>query len=307
MKRVLICVGILALLVTGAAGAADVVDVRAKNGMVSSAHELASKAGVEILQKGGNAVDAAVATQLALNVVEPNASGIGGGGFMTIRIAKTGEVVVLDYREIAPLSATKDMFASEESKKAKESELGGKAIGVPGAVKGMFTALRKYGTMSFAQIAEPALRLAEEGFEVHPMQQQIITDEFDKLTKYSPKCAFIVDGLPAQKGTILKQPELAKTFRMLAKDGPDAFYKGSIADAIVASVNAAGGRMTKKDLANYELVVREPIMGNYRGYSIFSVPPASSGGTHIVELLNIMETFPVGKWKHNSADRKSVV
>jgi gamma-glutamyltranspeptidase/glutathione hydrolase len=301
MKRVLLCVGLLALIVAGAASAADVIDVRAKNGMVSSAHELASKAGVEILQKGGNAVDAAVATQLALNVVEPNASGIGGGGFMTIRNAKTGEVVVLDYREIAPLSATKDMFASEESKKAKESELGGKAIGVPGAVKGMFTALRKYGTMSFAQVAEPALRLAEQGFEVHPMQQQIITDEFEKLSKYSPTCVFIVDGLPAQKGTILKQPQLAKTLRLLAKDGPDAFYKGPIADAVVVAVNKAGGAMTKKDLANYALVEREPVKGTYRGYSIYSVPPASSGGTHIVELLNIMETFPVAKWKHNSA------
>lgn len=206
MKRILVCVGLLVLVVACAASAADVVDVRAKNGMVSSAHELASKAGVEILEKGGNAVDAAIATQLALNVVEPNASGIGGGGFMTIRNAKTNEVVVLDYREIAPQSATKDMFASEASKKAKESELGGKAVGVPGAVKGMFAALRKYGTMSFAQVAEPALRLAEEGFEVHPMQQQIITDEFEKLSKYSPTCVFIVDGLPAQKGTILKQP-----------------------------------------------------------------------------------------------------
>ena len=202
MKRILVCVGLLVLVVACAASAADVVDVRAKNGMVSSAHELASKAGVEILEKGGNAVDAAIATQLALNVVEPNASGIGGGGFMTIRNAKTNEVVVLDYREIAPQSATKDMFASEASKKAKESELGGKAVGVPGAVKGMFAALRKYGTMSFAQVAEPALRLAEEGFEVHPMQQQIITDEFEKLSKYSPTCVFIVDGLPAQKGTM---------------------------------------------------------------------------------------------------------
>ena len=216
MRKSFVALFLMIFVLAGSAGAADfeVKEVLAGEGMVSSAHELASQAGVEILQKGGNAIDAAVATMLALNVVESNASGIGGGGFMTIRFAKTGEVVELDYREVAPNSATKDMYASEASKQAKESVLGGKAVGVPGIVMGIFTALEKYGTMSFSEVAEPALRLAEEGFEVHPMQNGIITDEFEKLAKYSPECAFLPGGLPAEAGTVLKQPELAKAFRL---------------------------------------------------------------------------------------------
>ena len=280
---------------------AEVHDVYAEKGMVSSAHELASKAGVEILQKGGNAVDAAIATYLALNVVEFNASGIGGGGFMVIRSAKTGEVVELDYREMAPASATKDMYASDESKKAHESFEGGKSIGVPGAVMGMFTALKKYGTMTFAEVAEPAIRLAEEGFVLAPMQNGIITDEYGKLTKYNKECAFIVDGLPLEAGAVLKQPELAKTFRLLAEKGPDEFYGGEIGQAVVDAVNASGGKMTLDDLKAYKMEERVPVKGTYRGYTIYSTPPASSGGTHIVQLLNIMENFSVKELGHNTA------
>ena len=303
VRKGIISVVVFALLLSvGVAFAVDANEVYSENGMVSSAHELASKAGVEILQKGGNAIDAAMATMLALNVVEPNASGIGGGGFTTIRFAETGEVVELDYREVAPLSATRDMYASEESKKAKESVLGGKAVGVPGIVKGIFTILEKYGTMSFAEVAAPAIRLAEEGFEVHPMQTQIITDEFGKLSKYSPDCVFLPGGLPAETGTILKQPGIAKAFRLLASDGPDAFYNGPIGEAVVAAVNNSGGKMSMEDLRGYEMIVQNPVHGTYRGYSIYSTPPASSGGTHIVQLLNIMENFPVKALKHNSPE-----
>jgi len=301
-KGIITVVVFALLLAAGSAFAVDAHEVYSENGMVSSAHELASKAGVEILQNGGNAIDAAIATMLALNVVEPNASGIGGGGFTTIRFAETGKVVELDYREVAPLSATRDMYASEESKKAKESVLGGKAVGVPGIVKGIFTALEKYGTMSFAEVAAPAIRLAEEGFEVHPMQTQIITDEFGKLSKYSPDCVFLPGGLPAETGTILKQPGIAKAFRLLASDGPDAFYNGPIGEAVVAAVNNSGGRMSMEDLRGYEMIVQKPVHGTYRGYSIYSTPPASSGGTHIVQLLNIMENFPVKTLKHNSPE-----
>ncbi|MDI9370909.1 MAG: gamma-glutamyltransferase [Synergistaceae bacterium] len=302
MRRYLSAALVLLLVMAAGACAAEfeVRDVYSRRGMVSSAHELASRAGVEIMERGGNAIDAAVATMLALNVVEPNASGLGGGGFSTIRFAKTGEVVELDYREIAPLSATKDMYASEASKKARESVLGGKAVGVPGIVMGVFTMLEKYGTMTFAEVAEPAIRLAEEGFEVHPMQNGIINDEYDKLAKYSPVCAFLPDGLPAEAGSILKQPELAGAFRLLAKDGPNAFYRGPIGEAVVAAVNGAGGDMSMKDLNNYSMEIRTPVKGTYRGYSIYSTPPASSGGTHIVQLLNIMENFQVSSWGHNS-------
>ena len=279
---------------------AEVHDVYSEKGMVSSAHELASKAGVEILKKGGNAVDAAVATLLALNVVEPNASGLGGGGFMVIRSAKTGEVIELDYRETAPSSATKDMYASEESKKARESIQGGKSIGVPGITAGLFLALEKYGTMKWSEVAEPAIKLAEEGFELAPMQNGIITDEYGKLTQYNKECAFIIDGLPAEAGTILKQPELAKTFRILGEKGPEAFYGGEIGEAVVEAVNNSGGKMTIDDLKNYKVEIRTPVQGNYRGYTIYSTPPASSGGTHIVQLLNIMENFDVKSLGHNT-------
>ncbi len=303
MKKVMSALVVFAfVLAAGAASAGEVHEVYSKNGMVSSAHKLASQAGVEILKKGGNAIDAAMATMLALNVVEPNASGIGGGGFSTIRFAKTGEVVELDYREVAPLSATRDMYASEASKKAKESVLGGKAVGVPGIVKGIFTALEKYGTMTFAEVAAPAIRLAEEGFEVHPMQNQIITDEFAKLSKYSPGCAFLPDGLPAETGTILRQPALGFAFRLLGEKGPSVFYEGEIGEAVVAAVRAAGGKMSMEDLKNYKVLIQKPVHGTYRGYSIYSTPPASSGGTHIVQLLNIMENFDVAAMKHNSPD-----
>ncbi len=277
-------------------------EVIAKNGMVASAHELASMAGVEILKKGGNAVDAAVATALALNVVEPNASGIGGGGFMTIYNAKTKEVIVLDYREVAPASAKKDMFASEQSKKERWSVLGGKAVAVPGWLLGMWTALKDYGTMSFAEVAEPAIKLAEEGFVVHPMQTQIITDNYDKMVMYNdPKdVPFLEDGLPIEPGRILKQPQLAETFRLIAKYGPEIFYNGEIGQAIVTAVNKAGGQMTIDDLRNYKVEIRKPVMGTYRGYKIYSVPPASSGGTHIIQLLNILENFPMRYLGHNS-------
>jgi len=302
MKKALVLfLAVLMAFVLAGAGMAE--EVVAKNGMVSSAHELASKAGVEILKKGGNAIDAAVATAMALNVVEPNASGIGGGGFMTIRFAKTGEVVVLDYRETAPGSATKDLFSSEKSKAEKWSIQGGKSVGVPGWLIGMWTALEKYGTLSFSEVAQPAIRLAEQGFALHPMQNGIIKDEFAKLVEYTDpeRLPFLESGLPLEQGKILKQPALAKTFRLIAEKGPEVFYGGPIGQAIVEAVNKAGGAMTLSDLKNYKMEVRKPVHGTYRGYHIYSVPPASSGGTHIVQLLNIMENFPVKDWGHNSA------
>ena len=301
MKRFSALLSVI-LFFAGAAFAAEPHEVYAKNGMVSAAHELASKAGVEIMQKGGNAIDAAVATALALNVVEPNASGIGGGGFTTIRFAKTGEVVCLDYREVAPSSSTRDMYASEQSKKEKWTMDGGKAVGVPGWLAGMWYMLRTYGTMSFAEVAAPAIRLAEEGFELHPMQNQIIVDDFARLTKYNnpDSLAFLVENLPMEAGKTLKQPELARTFRTIAAEGPAAFYEGPIAQAVVDAVNANGGSMTLADLKNYKMETRAPMSGTYRGYKLYSPPPASSGGTHIVQLLNMLENFDMRAMGHNS-------
>ncbi|MCX7828177.1 MAG: gamma-glutamyltransferase [Thermanaerothrix sp.] len=304
--RNILKIGAMALAVLLACGLvgpgfASSGDVYAPNGMVSSAHELASRAGVQILKQGGNAVDAAVAVALALNVVEPNASGIGGGGFMTIRTAD-GKVVVVDYRETAPASAAKDMFASEEAKKAKWSVNGGKAVAVPGFVAGMFHVLEKYGTMSFAQVAQPAIELAEKGFKLHPMQNQIITDEYEKLQAYNDPLSvpFFKDGLPMPAGELCVQKDLARTLRVLASEGKDAFYNGPIGEALVQAVNRSGGNMTMEDLKSYRVLERKPVSGTYRGYRIYSTPPASSGGTHVVELLNILENFPMRDFKHNS-------
>lgn len=304
MKKLIAPVlSIFLMAVTAACSAAAAPhEVYAKHGMVSAANELASKAGVEIMQKGGNAIDAAVATALALNVVEFNASGIGGGGFMTIRFGKTGETICLDYRETAPQSATKDMYASEQSKKEKWSVYGGKSVGVPGWLKGMTHALDKYGTMKFSEVAAPAIRLAEEGFAVAPMQNGIIADNYETLVKFSgAELPFFEDELPIEAGRVLKQPALAKLFRLIGETGPDVFYKGEVADAVVAAVARTGGKMSKEDLANYKMYDRTPITGTYRGYRIYSMPPSSSGGTHIVQLLNIMENFDVKAMKPGSA------
>ncbi|NLL35935.1 MAG: gamma-glutamyltransferase [Fretibacterium sp.] len=303
--RKLTCILLAAFVLScSAAFAVEVHDVYADKAMVSSAHELASRAGVEILKQGGNAIDATVATMLALNVVEPAASGIGGGGFSLIRFAKTGEVVFLDYRETAPASATKDMYASEQAKKELWSLEGGKAVGVPGMVLGIFTALEKYGTMTFAQVAEPAIRLAEEGFEVEPSLNTMFMDKFNILKKFNEEkdIPYFSEGLPLSAGETLKQPLLAATFRLLGEKGPSAFYDGPIGEAVVKAVNSKGGAMTLEDLKSYRLEVREPVFGTYRGYKIYSAGPASSGGTHILETLNILENFDLKALGHNTPD-----
>ncbi|PIE54162.1 MAG: gamma-glutamyltransferase [Dethiosulfovibrio peptidovorans] len=277
-------------------------DVYAPHGMVSSAHELASRAGIDILHRGGNAIDAAVATALALNVVEFNGSGIGGGGYMTIRFAETGEVICLDYREEAPASATRDMYASERSKGEKWSVRGGKAVGIPGWLKGIEYALSTYGTMTLAQVASPAVRLAEEGVVVSRMHSGIIAENFDGFSRYNDpeKVPFFEEGLPMEAGRVLKQPDLARTFRLVGEKGSDVFYNGEIGEALVVAVNEAGGSMTMDDLRRYRIRVRRPVQGTYRGYRIFSMPPSSSGGTHVIQLLNIMENFDVKAMGHNT-------
>ena len=299
----LVLATVLLLCLAGQAFAAAPIefnDVKAKNGMVASANELASQAGVEILKTGGNAIDAAVATALALNVVEPNASGVGGGGFATVRL-KDGTIACWDFREIAPASATKDLFASEQAKKEKWSELGGKAVGVPGSVMGLFTMLKNYGTLSFAEVAAPAIALAEKGFTVDPLLASFIKDNFDKISTYNPDgTPYTPEGLPLEAGQLLVQPKLAGTFKLLGEKGPDIYYKGEIGQAVVSAVNKANGNMTMEDLSAYMIEQRQPVEGTYRGYTIVAPPPASSAGTHVIQILNVMENFPVATWGHNS-------
>lgn len=278
-------------------------DYKAVNGVVAAAKPEASEIGVEILKKGGNAVDAAVATGFALGVLEPNASGLGGGGFMAIRMADTGKTVIIDFRESAPRYATADMFKFDEQGKMinNESVVGGKAVGVPGEVAGLLTALENYGTMSRAQVMQPAIEQAEKGIPVTVNLAQIIKDEYDKLSKFEAAGEiYLKDGLPYEIGDTIVLKDLANTLKAVAEGGRDAFYQGEIAKKIALEVQKQGGVLTVDDLKNYKPEIREPITGTYRGYTIISTPPASSGGTHVIELLNIMENFDLKKMGDNT-------
>ncbi len=269
----------------------------AEHGMVVSMSRDASQAGVEILKAGGNAVDAAVATGFALAVTYPTAGNIGGGGFMTIRMAD-GRVAALDYREVAPLAATHDMYV-ENGKLTDKSRIGYLASGVPGSVAGMAEALRKYGTMPLAKVMAPAIRLAKEGF--------LVGSESDSETgrrggagerncnaliaRFEGKDLFCPAGKALPSATRLVQPDLARTLELIAAQGPRAFYEGAIADSLVADEHRGGGIITKEDLRRYAPVWREPIRTSYRGYTLLTMPPSSSGGITISETLNILENF----------------
>jgi gamma-glutamyltranspeptidase/glutathione hydrolase len=269
--------------------------VEAKNGMVAAAHPLAAQVGVEILKKGGNAVDAAVATAFALGVVEPNASGLGGGGFILVYNAKTKGVTAIDYREMAPLKATPDMYKLTPDGKVVDNEnvVGHKAVAIPGTLAGLTLALKQHGTMSLKDVMAPAIRIAEEGYIVSKTLNGMMKDNFDKLTKYPAAAAiYLKGGLPYEVGDKLVLKDLAKSYRLIAEKGPDVFYKGEIADAIEKEMKASGkGLITKADLAAYKPAIRTPVRGTYRGHEIISMAPPSSGGTHVIEILNILEGY----------------
>ncbi len=276
-----------------------------KNGVVAAANPEASKIGVEVMKKGGNAVDAAVATAFAISVFEPNASGIGGGGFMLIRMAKTGKTVVIDYREKAPAKATPDMFVLDENGKVVNDEItvGGKASGVPGTVAGLLTALEKYGTMKRADVMAPAIKYAGEGIIVSKNLEGIIQDNYEKLVKFDAASeVYLKDGLPYEAGDRLVNKDLAATLTKISKEGKKAFYEGEIAKKIADEVQKQGGLTTVEDLKNYTIEEREPVVGKYRDYTIISCPPASSGGTHIVQLLNMVENYDLKAMGDNTPE-----
>jgi gamma-glutamyltranspeptidase/glutathione hydrolase len=260
----------------------------AEHAMVVSMSKYASEAGVEIMKAGGNAIDAAVATGFALAVTYPSAGNIGGGGFMNIRMAD-GRIAALDYREVAPLAASHDMFI-ENGKLTDKSRIGYLASGVPGAVAGMAEALRKYGTMPLAQVMAPAIRLAEEGF---------VTDSGGRrggqcsalIARFEGKTLFCPGGTSLPGSTRFVQPDLARTLKLIAAQGPKAFYEGAIADSLVADEQRGGGIITKEDLRKYTPVWRTPIRSTYRGYTLLTMPPSSSGGVTMNETLNILENF----------------
>lgn len=285
-------------------------DTLGSRGMVASAHPLASQVGVDILKAGGTAVDAAVAVGFALGVVEPNASGIGGGGLMLIRFADNGEVVFIDSREKAPAAATPDMFELDDTGRVIPDErgfspvvVGGKSIAVPGEVAGLLTALDNYGTMSRSQVIQPAIDRATQGLPVSNVLAAMIVDHYDVISAFpASDIIYLNDGFPKEAGDKVTNTDLAKTLGLIAQHGRDAFYQGSVAQSIVAAVQADGGLITLKDLAGYEPSFRQPVTGSYRGYQIISASPPSSGGTHVIELLNIMENFNLRKMGFNTPE-----
>lgn len=279
--------------------------VHARSAMVVSVSRLASEAGVEIMKRGGNAVDAAVATGFALAVTHPQAGNLGGGGFMLIRMSD-GTAHFLDYREKAPAAATHDMFLDSHGNVSEHATLiGYKAIAVPGSVKGMVYAQRKWGRLPVDAVLAPAIKLAREGFELSDSDaNDFNSDEY--LAEFpTSKRVFLSNpqqqGERYHSGDVFRQPELARTLERIAKD-PDDFYHGAIANELAAAVQKGGGLITAEDLANYDVKERTALRGSYRGYEVITAPPPSSGGVVLLETLNMLEAVPLGSMGNRSAD-----
>jgi len=280
-------------------------DATSKIAVASASKYEVSQVGAEIIVKGGNAVDAAVAMGFALAVCEPFTSGPGGGGLAVIHTAQ-GEDIFIDFREVAPAAATLELYLDAEGKPNGKTREGGLASGVPGDVAGLLYLLDNYGsgTLSRGDILAPAIRIATEGFYVSNYAAIAITDAYEKATKFPEmqKVYWDENGLPIEQGTVLKNPGFAKTLQIIAEKGSDGFYQGEIAQAIVDTLAKYEGVMTLEDLANYKVTVGKPVSGTYRGYTLLSSPPPSSGGTHLIEILNILENFDVASMKINSPE-----
>jgi gamma-glutamyltranspeptidase / glutathione hydrolase len=303
IQRAFLILCSLCALLASTALAAPLRPKHAPHAIVTSVHELASRAGVEMLQSGGNAVDAAVATGFALAVVHPQAGNLGGGGFLLLRNA-TGETHFIDFREKAPAAATENMYLDAQGnvlpESSKESSIVGyKSVGVPGSVAGLVYAEKKYGKLSLEKVIAPAIKLAREGFPLaYEDAQDLKRDEY--LAEFpESKRIFQRDGNYYQPGELFKQPELARTLERIAKN-PGDFYHGAMARELAAAIHKGGGLVTAADLAAYEVKEREPIRGTYRGYQIISAPPPSSGGVALVEILNILEGFDLAKLGNRS-------
>jgi len=285
---------------------ARVLPVQASHGMVVAQEGIAAKIGVDILRRGGNAVDASVAVGFALAVTLPRAGNLGGGGFMLVYIAKEKTTAAIDYREAAPADTPRDVFLNETGDAvAAKSRDTGLAVGVPGTVAGLSLALRNYGSgkFSIAELVAPAVALARSGIDVEDDLADSLPHAQARLKRWPASARIFLrpDGKPLGRGDRLVQPDLADVLDAIGRDGERAFYDGPVAEKIVASVRAAGGRMTQDDLKSYRAVERAPLHGLYRGYEIVAMPPPSSGGIHMIELLNVLEGFPLAAQGANSA------
>jgi len=277
--------------------------VVASNGMVASEQELASRIGLDILKSGGNAVDAAVAMGFALAVALPNAGNIGGGGFMMVHDAKSGKSVALDFREVAPAKATRDMYLDAQGKVIDGKSLYTHyAVGVPGTVAGMEHALKRWGSLPLSRVVAPAVALADKGFPVSETLAKILQQEQKNMGRWpATQAIFWKNGAPLKRGDLLTQKDLAQSLRLIGEQGAKAFYEGAIAQKIAAEMAPHAGALSLQDLKNYKVVEREPVRGSYRGYQIVTMPPPSSGGAHLIQILNMMERWPMNQWGVNSA------
>lgn len=284
---------------------------KGKEGMVATSHELASEAGRLALKNGGNAVDAAVAASFAISVVRPQSTGIGGGGFLLYHQAKEPEAKAFDFRERAPRAATKDMFIDTQGKPKsftfqgqtfENASLNGHlSVGTPGLVKGLAEVHRKYGRLPWRDLLQPAIDLAEKGFPVYRELENAISYRSKVLQTFpATKVIFFPNGKPLKSGDTLIQKDLAWTLRQIAAKGADGFYQGAVAERLVREMQQGKGILTREDLKTYEVKMRKPVTGTYRGHKIVSMPPPSSGGVHIIEMLNILERYDLKKLGYHS-------
>jgi len=279
--------------------------VLGKSGMVAAQNRLSAESGAQILAAGGSAVDAAIATGFSLVVTLPRAGNIGGGGFMLIHDAANDQNIAIDYREMAPQSATRDMYLDEngdvDTNRSRFSHL---ASGVPGTVSGFYTAHQKLGRLPWKQLLQPAIKQAREGIVVTFDLSEFLRRRQERVCRNEAACGYFYksDGSAYEAGDLFVQKDLANTLELIAEEGPDAFYKGKIADMIIAEMQRGGGLVDAVSLETYEPSVRDAAIGSYRGYDIVTMPPPSSGGVHILQMLNILEHFPVASIGSGSAD-----
>ncbi|WP_218240629.1 gamma-glutamyltransferase [Comamonas fluminis] len=277
--------------------------VQARNGMVASEQELATQIGVDILKAGGNAMDAAVAVGFALAVALPNAGNIGGGGFMMVHDARSGKDIALDFREVAPKGASRTMYLDDKGNVVDGKSLFTHyAVGVPGTVAGMTHALSRWGSMPLPAVMAPAIELAEKGYPVSATLAKTLSQEKKNMSRWpATQAIFWKNGTPLQAGEQLVQKDLAQSLRLISQQGAKAFYQGEIAQRIAAEMAPHANAITLQDLRDYKVVEREPVRGTYRGYQIVTMPPPSSGGAHLLQILNMMERWPMQQWGPNSA------
>jgi gamma-glutamyltranspeptidase / glutathione hydrolase len=299
--RVACCVLLLGLI--PAVYGASRSPVRGSHAMVVCVERRAAQVGLDILKRGGNAVDAAVAVGFALAVTHPSAGNLGGGGFMMIREVAAGTVISLDYRETAPSAAARDMYVDPSGTRLSEtSTVGWRASGVPGTVAGLAFALEKHGTMKLADVLAPAVALARDGVELSWAESESLRESRKLLNRFpESRRVYLRDGNLYAAGEIFRQPDLARSLRLIAQNGPGEFYRGSLACRIAEDMKLNGGLITLDDLRNYRPLERKPVEESYRGYRVYSMPPPSSGGIALLEMLNIVEAFPLERYGAGSS------